>query len=183
VDESLRAEIRAMDEEDQRVRAELLATGELFRGYNRRMEAVHLQNSGRLEQIVEAYGWPADWETHEAAFRIVQHSISRPDFMRRMQRLVTEPLAAAMLDDRIRSFEGRGQRFGTQFDWDEKGELNPLALDDPEGVDERRAQIGLPPLAVAVEAMRASLGEERPPDDPAGRRREADEWARSVGWR
>lgn len=177
------AEIRSMDEEDQRVRAELAETGELFQGYNRRMEEVHLHNSRRLEEIVAAHGWPADRETHEAAFRIVQHSISRPDFMRRMQPLVTEALAAAMLEDRIRSFEGRGQRFGTQFDWDDNGELNPLPLEDPEGVDERRGQVGLPPLAEAVRGMRASVGSEAPPQDPERRRKEADEWARSVGWR
>ena len=32
------------------------------------------------------------------------------------------PLQPAMLEDRIRTFEGRPQRYGTQFDWDADGE-------------------------------------------------------------
>src|SRR2546427_10138792 len=57
------------------------------------------------------------------------------------------PLEVAMLEDRIRSFEGRPQRYGTQFDWDEQGRLSPLPLEDPAGVDARRLTIGLAALA------------------------------------
>jgi hypothetical protein len=35
-------------------------------------------------------------------------------------------LQAAMLEDRIRAFEGRPQRYGTQFDWDANGEPSPV---------------------------------------------------------
>ena len=57
------------------------------------------------------------------------------------------PLEVAMLEDRIRTFEGRPQRYGTQFDWDEHGHLSLLPLEDPAGVDARRRAIGLGPLA------------------------------------
>jgi hypothetical protein len=45
--------------------------------------------------------------------------------------------------------------------------------------------VGLPPLAEQVASVRGaaeSEGDHRPAD-PAGRRRQADDWARSVGWR
>ena len=60
---------------------------------------------------------------------------------------------------------------------DEHGELRPWTIDDPDGVEERRRAVGLPPLTDQ------EPGDEPSPPDPAARLREADEWARSVGWR
>lgn len=90
-----------------------------------------------------------------------------------------------MLEDRIRCFEGRPQRYGTQFDWDEHGELSALPVEDADSVDERRRAVGLGPLAEAVAAQRrlAIAEGERPPRDAAKRRLEAEAWAREVGWR
>jgi hypothetical protein len=93
---------------------------------------------------------------------------------------------AAMLEDRIRMLEGRPQIYGTQFDWDENGEMSPYpAIEDREHVDERRRAAGLGPLAVEVERRRAAVAQtnEKPPEDLAERERRMEEWARSVGWR
>ena len=43
----------------------------------------------------------------------------------------------AYLEDRIAFFEGRPQVYGTQFDWDEQGQLSPLPIKDEANVDER----------------------------------------------
>jgi hypothetical protein len=86
-----------------------------------------------------------------------------------------------MLDDRIRVFEGRPQRYGTQFDWDDAGRLTPLPIEDEAEVDARRARMGLDPLSEATARHRASG--ERPPADPAARRAAQDAWYREVGWR
>src|SRR5207247_48023 len=80
-----------------------------------------------------------------AAWLILQHAIGNPPLMRRGLTLLrggvsegeVSPLEVAMLEDRIRTFEGRPQRYGTQFDWDEHGRLSPLPLEDPAGVDAR----------------------------------------------
>jgi hypothetical protein len=90
-----------------------------------------------------------------------------------------------MLEDRVRGHSGLPQRYGTQFDWDERGELSPRPIEDPAGVDARRAAVGLPPLADALREIRASAAREcaAPPRDPAARRREIEAWERSVGWR
>jgi hypothetical protein len=195
MDEALAAELVELADEDQRVRAELVADGTLFDGYNPRMEEVHLHNAARLEAIVDEHGWPGRELVGEAgsraAFLIVQHAISLPSLQRRALPLLEEaaargevdPVQVAYLDDRIRTHEGRGQRYGTQFDWDEHGELSPLPLEDPDGVDERRAAAGLEPLEHKLRQMRSDMEGEQPPADWAERRREIDAWARSVGWR
>jgi hypothetical protein len=88
-------------------------------------------------------------------------------------------------EDRIRFFEGRPQRCGTQFDWDESGQLNPVpAIEEPEKVDARRRAVGLGPLVEAVRRHReaATAAKERPPADLAARHREMAAWAPRVGW-
>jgi hypothetical protein len=91
----------------------------------------------------------------------------------------------AVLEDRIRVLEGRPQRYGTQYDWDERGEMSPLPIEEPAGVDERRRAIGLPRLGESTRRVRegARAVGERPPPDVAQRRRESETWARMVGWR
>ena len=94
-------------------------------------------------------------------------------------------LQPALLEDRIRTLEGRLQRYGTQFDWDESGELSPLPIEDPDGVDERRRAIGLGPLAQSIRSQRqvAAAECERPPGDWHARWHGMEEWLREVGWR
>ena len=90
-----------------------------------------------------------------------------------------------MLEDRIRFFEGRPQRYGTQFDWDAEGSLSPGDVEDPERLEDRRLAIGLPPLAEQMEEARsrASAEGDRPPADYEAYASARDEWAASVGWR
>jgi hypothetical protein len=92
---------------------------------------------------------------------------------------------AAMLEDRIRTFEGRPQRYGTQFDWDPDGRLSPLPIEDPAGLDQRRQALGLRPLEEETRAQRRSAAQsgERPPADWEARQREMEVWLRQVGWR
>ncbi len=125
--------------------------------------------------------------------RFLQHAISRPDLQRRGLDLILDAIAsgnanaldAAYLSDRIAVFEGRGQTFGTQFDWDAQGQLSPAPIRDRHGVEERRASVGLPPLAETIAQMRATAAAEmeRPPADLAQRRAQFEAWARRVGWR
>src|SRR5437870_12291511 len=77
------------------------------------------------------------------------------------------PLNVAMLEDRIRTFEGRPQRYGTQFDWDEHGRLSPLPLEDPAGVDARRRATGPGPLAPGPWGRPLAMARGRWPARPA----------------
>ena len=90
-----------------------------------------------------------------------------------------------MLEDRVRMLSGLPQRFGTQFHWDEVGDLNPWPIEDPDRVDERRQMVGLGPLTEAVQSMRGrtSGAAQLTPAEARAQRLEAEAWARSVGWR
>lgn len=194
---ALGAELLAMAAEDQRVRAELAAEGTLFDGYHPRIAAVHHRHARRLAAVMNEVGWPGrrlvGEEAADAAWLVLQHSIGDPPVMRRGLALVRAAAAAgdvapaqlAMLEDRVCTLAGLPQRYGTQFDWDDRGELSPLPVAEPDAVDARRRLVGLGPLAERVREMREGLARdgERPPADAAARRRGAEAWARSVGWR
>jgi hypothetical protein len=158
---------------------------------------VHRANADRLASILGDRGWPGEPQVgHDgakAAWLIVQHAIDRPSLQREALEALRQAAARgevpamqpALLEDRIRTLEGRPQRYGTQFDWDESGELSPCPVEDPESVDARRRAVGLGPLDEAIRAQRraAAAEGERPPGDWHARRRSMDEWLREVGWR
>ncbi len=186
-----------MAREDLRVREELANDGSLYGGYHPRMRKVHERNAAKLREILDVHGWPGQSlvgdRGAEAAWLIVQHAIGDPPLQRRCLALLRAAAAAgdaptlqvAMLDDRIRTFEGRGQLYGTQYDWDEQGQMSPLPIEDAAHVDERRRRLGLLPLDEETRRRRiavAQSGEQRPQDWDAFQRR-AEEWLRSGGWR
>jgi hypothetical protein len=193
IDEELRQELVAMRAEDLRVRAELVASGELGGPYVPRMEAVHRKNAAQLRELIARHGWPAEDiagpDGAEAAWLIAQHAIGEPEFQRDvLQRLLacaTEGRVprwhAAYLEDRIALHEGRPQRFGSQWiDDPVDGRTWPWTIADPARVDELRAEVGLRPMPPIPER-----GPELPPDEQ--RRREEDhrwwlEWLASRGW-
>jgi hypothetical protein len=191
--EELRDELVRLAHEDGEMRARLAADGSLFDGYNSLMAIVHRRNGDRLDQIVDAFGWPGftlvGEEGADAAWLLCKHAIAQPDLQRRMLPLVelavaqgeAPPWHAATLLDGIRFYEGHPQVYGTMWDWDEHGELRPWTIEDADGVDERRAGVGLPPLADQAEQM--DDARDHPPAEPQQRLDEADAWARSVGWR
>ena len=184
-----------MARRDLETRARLAADLRLFGGYHPEMRAVHEENASALERLVEEHGWPtaavAGEDGAEAAWLIAQHAIGLPAFQRKCLRLLREAAGsgaapawqAAMLLDRICVFEGRPQVYGTNFDWDEQGMMSPRPIADPERVDERRAAVGLPPLAAAIASQREQTAGQPKPVDYFARQREIEEWARSVGWR
>lgn len=194
VETELRRRLLRMAEEDRRVRAELAATGELFRGYAPRMEEVHRRNARELESVIDGYGWPGKSlvgdDGAEAAWLILQHAVGNPPLQRRCLTLLREaaargdvkPAHVAYLEDRICFFERRPQRYGTQLDWDERGEMSPWLLEDPLRVDEYRLSVGLGPLAERLEQARGEVANEPQPSDLEKRREEMLAWARSVGW-
>lgn len=192
----LRDELLRMSEEDMRVREELAADGSLFEGYHPRMAEVHRRNGRRLIEIIDQYGWPgktlAGEDGADAAWLIVQHDIGNPSLQRRSLSLLREAVTSgeapalrlAMLTDRVCVLEGRPQVYGTQYDWDENGEMSPCPIDNPEQVDELRERVGLIPLRedTRLKRVAVSLSSEKPPTDLKARRREMKEWARSAGW-
>jgi hypothetical protein len=191
MNEPLRRELLDMRNRDLRVREELAADGSLFEGYHPRMEAVHRANAHRLREIIAEHGWPGTSlvgsDGAEAAWLIVQHAIGEPDFCRSCLPMLwnaaheaeAEPWQAAYLEDRIRMYEGKPQRFGTQLVPDSEGRPQPYSLEDPDGVDARRRAVGLEPLAERI----AKAERDPVPRDRVKFEREYEEWLKRVGWR
>jgi len=111
---------------DLYIREELLRDGKLSSGYHPDMERIHVKNAIRLDEIIDSIGYPTiskvGKEASDAAWLIVQHAISKPDLMKRCYALISEVADEvtsqnfAYLHDRICYFEGRPQKYGTQFD-------------------------------------------------------------------
>lgn len=194
MNEDLRKRLLAMRAEDERVREELAATGELFDGYCPKMEKVHLENAAELERMIEeAGGWLGrslvGADGADAAWLIVQHAISLPEFSRKCLQLIeyaaregeVKPAHAAYLHDRICFFENRPQRYGTQSDWNADGKMQVWTLEDEKRVNEFRAEVGLPPLESLIWENEETR--ENRPADFAARQAGAEAWARQTGWR
>jgi hypothetical protein len=186
-----------MEALDIRVRGELLAEGTLGDGYHPRMREVHERNAARLKEIIAVHGWPGQslvgQDGSHAAWRIVQHAIGDPSFQRSCVSAIEKSVAAAeaplgqlaFLSDRVRYFEGKPQLYGTQFDWDENGELNPWPIEDSEHVDERRERAGLNTIAERTREMREQAAREGDagPQNREEYKRKYEAWLREVGWR
>jgi len=196
INEELRSKLVAMAEHDLQVRAELVESSDLCGGYNIQMAAIHKRNADSLDNIIDEFGWPGrslvGSDGAEAAWLILQHAIGSPNLQRKCLEILEEAVESgevpafqvAFLEDRIRVFEERPQRYGTQFDWDRSGNLSPHPIEDPERVDEYRESVGLGPLAEKIRDIRQRAAEEghEQPDDFDGYRERRRAWARSVGW-
>jgi hypothetical protein len=191
MDESLEKALLDMEARDQAVRAELTAAGELNVAYHPRLEEIHRTNTSRLRQIVAVFGWPGTAlvgaKGAQAAWRIALHSIAEPSFMRQCRDSIERASdngdvprwQFAIIDDRIRVYEGRPQRYGTQLKPGPNG-LEPHPIENESRVNSMRMQAGLPPLAQTLAQARQ---QPQPPSDEQAAREAAElEFRRSVGW-
>jgi hypothetical protein len=191
VDESLEKALLDMEARDQALRAELTTAGALNESYDSRLEELHRAHSSRLRQIIAVFGWPGfalvGEKGSQAAWRIALHSISEPGFMRQCRDLLDAASQNgdvprwqfAIIDDRIRVYEGKPQRYGTQLRHGPQG-LEPHPLENESRVNSMRMQAGLPPLAQTLAKARL----QPQPSAAAIASNEAAEleFRRSVGW-
>jgi len=185
-----------MKNADLAFRDKLIESGELSNGYNAEMEQIHIENSEKLDEIINLIGYPTidkvGKDANEAAWLIIQHAISQPRFMKKCAELLSievshknaDPKHLAYLTDRIAVFEGNPQLFGTNFDWDENGELSPNKYDDLNEVNERRKSIGLNTLEeqTAIIRQQALSENQFPPAEFQERKTQYEEWRKRVGW-
>jgi hypothetical protein len=149
VDEALRAELLRRMKLDQDAR---LAEDE------DRFTAIDAENLPWLRELVAERGWPGSSlvgvDGAHAMWLMVQHATADPAFMRQCLDLLTAAVAAgeasvtdqAYLTDRVLLHEGEQQVYGTQLTA-RGGKWVPDNLRDPDTVDERRAAVGMAPLA------------------------------------
>lgn len=181
---------------DLALRDKLVQSGQLSKGYDEEMKELHGRNAKILNDIIGTIGYPTidkvGKEANEATWLVIQHSIEQPEFMKKCVELLksavienkADPKSLAYLTDRIAVFEGKPQFYGTQFDWDENGNLSPNLFDDLTKVNERRKSIGLNTLEEQTQIIRQQAINENqsPPADFEKRKQEIEEWKRNVGW-
>jgi hypothetical protein len=123
----------------------------------RETDAVNLP---KVEAILAEHGWlgPDDVgkEASGALFLVIQHSntATQKKYLPMMRAAVKAGKARgsslALLEDRIALAEGNPQIYGSQLRSEGNGPLFVQAMEDPDHVDERRASVGLGPMAEYV---------------------------------
>lgn len=163
---TLRDELLAMQQADLDMRRALIDRGELFEGYHPEMAGVHQANNVRLNSILDEFGWPGRSlvgdAASEAAWKIAQHAILDPAVQERSLLLLENAVRQgeapawqlAMLTDRVLVESDKPQRHGSILATGENG-LEPLPIEDPDRVEERRREVDLPPLAEHLANLRA----------------------------
>ncbi|QOD59742.1 hypothetical protein H9I45_10300 [Polaribacter haliotis] len=181
---------------DLEFREKLIESGKLGEGYNKEMAKIHNKNAKTLNEIINKIGYPTldkvGKDANEAAWLIIQHSIGQPKFMKKSAEMLkkavqenkADPISLAYLADRISVFEDKPQLYGTQFDWDINGEMNPNQVDDIEKVNQRRKNLGFNSIKEQIEIMQERVRKENqiPPKDFEKRKKESYKWRKSVGW-
>jgi len=175
-DDDLRRRLLALADSDQMVRTSAGMQDSLGdAGFRRRMIARDSASDAVLRGIVAARGWPTrslvGIEGAHAAWLLLQHdSAYQAELLPRLEAEPGNEIAPAdlaMLEDRVRVTTGRPQRYGSQLDAIVEGQpLRYSPIEDPAGVEARRASVGLPPLRVYSCMMRVMYGRPvTPPDD------------------
>ncbi len=124
-------------------------------------------NQKRFAEIVRAHGWPKRSQVGHAganaAFGIVQHAgldyqlVYLPMMRVAVATDEADPKALALLEDRVLMRQGKPQRYGSQVDTRRGVDLFPV--EDPPGLDARRAAIGLQQICDYLQIFVAAHGE------------------------
>ena len=134
-------------------------TKAFMKGLDAQLTELDKRNTADLKALLASRDWFTVGEfgpqADGQAWLLVQHADLDVAFQKAVL-LRLEPLAAkgqtsaanfAFLFDRVATNEGRLQRYGTQGGCAGPGVWRPDEQEDPDRVDERRAAVGLPPLA------------------------------------
>ena len=160
-DAVLREKLRKMVAGDQEARG----AGTEHPMYTAKTAAVDAQLTAELKEIVARHGWPTmgmvGYEASNGAMVILTHT--RDHAWQRSMLPTLEKLAgegkidgsalATVVDKELVS-EGKLQRYGTQFKLvDGNTKMAMFAVEDPEGLDARRAMVFLAPISVYEETL------------------------------
>lgn len=115
-------------------------------------------NLAQVKEILDQRGWVGPEvvgrRANGALFLVIQHSdpATQQKYLPMMREAVKNgkaaPSSLALLEDRVALGEGRWQVYGSQIGRDNAtGKYFVRPLEDPDRVDERRASVGLGPLA------------------------------------
>lgn len=158
------------DKLDQGVRKVFeTAGGQPTEADTQKMTEVDTDNTAWLTELVAEVGWIDSQrfsdEAAEVAFLIVQHSGDLRLMAAALPAIEADVEASganggryALLFDRFRMWRAERQRYGSQLGFGADG-MFLYPLEDPASVDERRAEVGLEPLAAYLERFRERNGD------------------------
>lgn len=122
-----------------------------------------------LETVVDVHGWPTQSlvgaPSAAAAARLLQHVTGHDRFRDRCLKLMSQAADHGDVDgvdlayttDALLVSRGQPQRYGTKFR-KRDGRLEPFPVADMDSVDEDRATVGLPPMAVYAQYLADRYG-------------------------
>ncbi len=131
-------------------------------------DSVFTTHQKLLSQVFEKYGYPGyDMVGKEASnhfWLMVQHCDKQPNFQQKVLKAMKKevdsgnahPQNFAYLTDRVRLNTSQKQVYGTQITYNtDSCQAIPRALVDSATVNQRRKQVGLPPIEVYLNEMSA----------------------------
>ena len=162
LNEPLRQELLRMYEADQAARARWNADKN-DEAAGRAMIALDEKHTERLRAILKEHGFPgfclAGRDGAQAAHVMLLHGPShelRKEVLPLVEAAVKKgelpAQAAATLTDKVLVGEGKPQLYGTHFGFVD-GKLLMSPVSDPEGLEARRARVGLQPLKEYMEGL------------------------------
>ena len=149
-DQSYRQQVEEIQENYGRDSEEYRAHWELIQ----KQDSVNLI---KVEKILDEHGW-LGWnqigrKANAALFLVIQHADieTQEKYLPMLRKAVKKgdapPADLALLEDRVALRQGKKQIYGSQIGMDQKtGEYYLSPLQDPDNVDERRAEVGLGPI-------------------------------------
>ena len=123
-----------------------------------RITAIDRANTAELKELLKIYRWftisEFGKESDLQAWVLVQHSDKDPAFQQEVLAILTTLYKTgetsgnnyANLYDRVARKAGQPQRYGTQGQCACPGKWEPFEVEDPAGLDARRAAVGLSPM-------------------------------------
>jgi hypothetical protein len=165
INKELVKQLKSIYSEDQKYRKQKDSVGNKFGWNSKEMKdlwkIINSKDSINLiaiKDILDNYGWlGADiigTEGNSTLFLVIQHSDinTQEKYLPAMREAVKKGNASAgslaLLEDRVSLRHGGKQIYGSQVQQDNKTGLHHLLpLEDPDNVDKRRKEVGLPPLA------------------------------------
>jgi hypothetical protein len=161
----LATELTGILEEDQKWRMMTDSVAQQFGRNSPEMSALYekmqetdLKNTRRISTILDTHGWLGPKAIGEdgatALFLVVQHAdlSVQEKYLPMMRQAVADGAARgadlALLEDRVLMRNGKKQIYGSQVSRNEATDTWEFApIEDVDHVDERRAAVGLSPLA------------------------------------
>jgi hypothetical protein len=134
---------------DQEMRNNALESGDTSQWDS----SIDEKNAAYLKDVVRRTGWPTisavGQEASQAAWLLAQHADHDLNFQAECLALMKSLPASeisqaniAYLEDRVLVARGKQQSYGTQF-YTQDGALRPRPIQDEEGLEARRATMGL----------------------------------------